>query len=182
MAGLIYVTGGARSGKSRYAERLASRFKHVIYLATGQVTDGEMAERISLHRASRPGYWWTVEEGYAPAPAIRQALAESPADAVLLDCVSFLVTNHLLADEVGFEAAARQAILELIHLCREEQVTLIAVSNEVGMALVPEYRLGRLFRDGLGRINQLLAREAEQAYLCVSGIAVDLKQIGDVIE
>ncbi|MFZ5814746.1 MAG: bifunctional adenosylcobinamide kinase/adenosylcobinamide-phosphate guanylyltransferase [Bacillota bacterium] len=182
MGELILVLGGARSGKSRYAERLAADYAKVIYLATGQVTDSEMAERIALHRASRPASWRTVEEGYQPASALRQALGEGPAEAVLLDCVSFLVTNHLLAAEEGFESRARQALLELLHLCRERELHLIAVSNEVGMALVPEHRLGRLFRDAQGRINQLLAREADRVYACIAGIAVDLKRIGDVIE
>lgn len=182
MERLILVLGGARSGKSRYAERLAARRERVIYLATGLVTDKEMAERIDLHRATRPAHWRTVEEGYAPALALRQALAEGPADAVLLDCVSFLLSNHLLADETGFEGRAREALLNLLTLCREQGLTLIAVSNEVGMGLVPEYRLGRLFRDAAGRLNQWLAREADAVYACIAGIAVDLKRLGEVIE
>jgi adenosylcobinamide kinase/adenosylcobinamide-phosphate guanylyltransferase len=182
MGRLTLVIGGARSGKSRYAERLASGYSHVIYLATGQVTDGEMAERVALHRAVRPAHWRTVEEGFWPAEALRLALADGPVDAVLLDCVSFLLSNHLLADEAGFEARARQALVELIALCRERDIALIAVANEVGMSLVPEYRLGRLFRDAAGRLNQLLAREADQAYACFAGIAIDLKRIGEVIE
>lgn len=179
---LTLVIGGARSGKSRYAERLAARYDRVIYLATGQVFDEEMAERIALHRAQRPAHWVTVEEGMTPASALRQRLADGGADAVLLDCVSFLLSNHLLANEEGFEERARQELLALLHLCRESGVDLVAVSNEVGMALVPEYKLGRLFRDAAGRLNQLLAREAEQVYACFAGIAVDLKKIGEVIE
>lgn len=182
----MLVVGGARSGKSRWAERLAAEYGQVIYLATGQVTDEEMADRIARHQAERPAHWVTVEEGLAPAQALRRALraADSPAaaaNAVLLDCVTFLLSNHLLAEEQGFEARTQQALIELVDLCRERGLTLIAVSNEVGMGPVPEYRLGRLFRDGQGRINQLLAREAERVYACVAGIAVDVKQIGQVI-
>lgn len=182
MARLILVVGGARSGKSRYAERLASEHAHVVYLATGQNTDEEMAERIRRHRAQRPAHWRTAEEGFLPAEAVRQALAEGPADAVLLDCVSFLLANHLMQAEEGFEERSRTALSELITLCRERGLTLIAVSNEVGMSVVPVEKLGRLFRDAQGRINQLLAREADAVYACISGIAVDIRQIGQVIE
>lgn len=182
MGRLIVVLGGARSGKSRYAERLAARYRDVIYLATGQMTDGEMAERIALHRAQRPAHWRTVEEGYAPAEAVHQALDAAPAEAVLLDCVSFLISNHLMADEERFEERACRSLIELLTLCRQRGITLIAVANEVGQGLVPEYKLGRLFRDAQGRLNQFLAREADEAYACFAGIAVNLKQIGEVIE
>jgi len=100
---------------------------------------------------------------------------------VLLDCVTLLISNHLLQAEDGFEARAQGELLRLLHLTRERDIHLIAVANEVGMALVPEYRLGRLFRDAQGRINQLLAREADQVYACLAGIAVDIRQIGQVI-
>lgn len=141
-----------------------------------------MAERIARHRAARPAHWRTVEEGLVPAGALEQALAEGPADAVLLDCVTLLLSNHLLQQEEGFEARAQQELLRLLRLTRERGLTLIAVSNEVGMGLVPEYPLGRLFRDAQGRLNQLLAREADQVYACFTGIAVDIKRIGEVIE
>ncbi|MFZ5826340.1 MAG: bifunctional adenosylcobinamide kinase/adenosylcobinamide-phosphate guanylyltransferase [Bacillota bacterium] len=182
MGRLILVLGGARSGKSRFAERLAAAHKDVIYLATGQVTDEEMAERIAHHRATRPAHWRTAEEGLHPAAALREAMAAGPANAVLLDCVSFLLANHLFQGEERFEERARVALTELIDLCRRQGITLIAVSNEVGMGLVPEHTLGRLFRDAQGRLNQLLAREADAAHACIAGIAVDLKQIGQVIE
>lgn len=181
MGRLILVLGGARSGKSRFAERLAGEHRRVIYLATGQAGDAEMAERIARHKAARPAHWRTVEEGLCPAAALEQALAAGPADAVLLDCVTFLVSNHLLQAEEGFEARAQQELLRLMRLTRERGIDLIAVSNEVGMGLVPEYPLGRLFRDAQGRINQLLAREAEQVYACFAGIAVDIRRIGEVI-
>ncbi|MFO7273535.1 MAG: bifunctional adenosylcobinamide kinase/adenosylcobinamide-phosphate guanylyltransferase [Bacillota bacterium] len=181
MAGVILVLGGARSGKSRWAERLTSAHRRVIYLATGQAGDAEMAERIARHRANRPAHWRTVEEGLKPAEALARALAEEPADAVVLDCVTLLLSNHLLQAEEGFEERARRELARLIHLTRERGILLIAVSNEVGAGLVPEHRLGRLFRDAQGRLNQWLAREADQVYACLAGIAVDLKQIGTVI-
>lgn len=181
MAGVILVLGGARSGKSRWAEHLASPFRRVVYLATGRAGDAEMADRIARHRASRPAHWRTVEEELRPAAALAQALHEAPADAVLLDCVTLLISNHLLQGEEGFEARARQELAQLLSLTRERGALLVAVSNEVGAGLVPEHRLGRLFRDAQGRLNQWLAREADQVYACVAGIAVDLRRIGTVI-
>lgn len=171
MGKVILVLGGARSGKSRYAERLAAGYGEVTYLATGQATDGEMADRIARHRASRPEHWQTVEEGYHPAAAMAGARG-----AVLLDCVSFLVSNHLLRDEAGCEEAV---MAELKAMC-ELEADVIAVSNEVGMGVVPEYKLGRLFRDVLGRANQYLAARAEQVFVCWAGIPVDVKRLAEV--
>jgi adenosylcobinamide kinase / adenosylcobinamide-phosphate guanylyltransferase len=167
---LTLVLGGARSGKSRYAEHLASRYAEVTYLATGQVTDAEMAERIARHRADRPVHWRTVEEGFHPAEAVA-----GDRGLILLDCVSFLVTNHLLRDEAGCEAAV---MAELEALCRLE-ADVIAVSNEVGMGVVPEYPLGRLFRDVLGRANQYLAARAGRVFVCWAGIPVDVKRLAE---
>jgi adenosylcobinamide kinase/adenosylcobinamide-phosphate guanylyltransferase len=182
MGRLILVLGGARSGKSRWAERLAAAHRRVIYLATGEAKDAEMAARIARHRAARPPHWRTVEEPLFPAAALERALAEDPADAVLLDCVTMLLSNHLMHGEEGFEERAQQALLALVHLAREREICLIAVANEVGMGLVPESLYGRLFRDAQGRINQRLAREADQVYACIAGIAVDVKRIGEMIE
>jgi adenosylcobinamide kinase / adenosylcobinamide-phosphate guanylyltransferase len=171
MGMLTLVLGGARSGKSRYAERLASRYTQVIYLATGQVTDEEMADRIRRHQADRPAHWTTVEEGFVPAAAL--AGVARPGCAVLLDCVSFLVSNHLLRDEEDCEPAIMR---ELEALCALD-VDVIAVSNEVGMGVVPEYKLGRQFRDVLGRANQYLAARAGQVFVCWAGIPVDIKRL-----
>lgn len=180
MGRLILVLGGARSGKSRWAERLAGSFRRVVYLATGEAKDEEMAARIARHRAARPAHWRTVEEPLDPAAALERAVAEAPADAVILDCVTMLLSNHLMAGE-GFEERAEAALLRLVHLARERGICLIAVSNEVGMGVVPASPAGRLFRDAQGRINQRLAREADEVWACLAGIAVDLKRIGEVI-
>lgn len=190
---LTLVLGGARSGKSRYAEQLASRYEHVIYLATGQVTDEEMAERVRRHQADRPAHWVTVEEGYSPATALASlgtaragaaatagephtrppAAAVTAGPVVLLDCVSFLVSNHLLRDEAGCEDAI---MAELGALCALD-CDIIAVSNEVGQGVVPAYKLGRQFRDLLGRANQYLAARAGQVFVCFAGIPVDVKRL-----
>ncbi len=167
---LILVLGGARSGKSRYAERLAACYDTVTYLATGAVTDAEMADRIARHRAERPAHWRTVEEGYHPAAAVRDVRG-----VVLLDCVSFLASNHLLRDEEGCE----EALMKELEALADLDADVIAVSNEVGMGVVPEHRLGRLFRDVLGRANQYLAARAEQVFVCFAGIPVDVKRLAD---
>lgn len=182
MGRLILVLGGARSGKSRWAEHLAKGYRRVIYLATGEAKDGDMAERIARHRAARPAHWRTVEEPLDPAAALERALAEAPADGVLLDCVTLLLSNHLMQGEEGFEERAQEALLRLVHLARQREICLIAVANEVGMGIVPVHRSGRLFRDAQGRINQRLAREADEVYVCIAGIAVDIRRIGEVIE
>lgn len=170
MATLTLVLGGARSGKSRFAEHLAAQHQTVTYLATGQVTDAEMAERIAHHRAQRPPQWRTIEDGFSPATALAGATG-----CVLLDCVSFLVANHLLRDEAGCEESVRRELDALLAL----DIDLIAVSNEVGQGVVPEYKLGRLFRDVLGRANQHLAARADKVYVCWAGIPVDIKKLGE---
>jgi len=168
----VLVLGGARSGKSTFAEKLAGEYASVIYLATGQVTDDEMADRVRRHQASRPGNWTTVEEGYHPAEAIRSR--GQRAEAVLVDCVSFLVSNHLLQDEELFESRVALELEAMLAL----PCDIIFVSNEVGMSVVPEYKLGRLFRDGLGRANQFLASRCDEVYVCWAGTPVDIKRLG----
>lgn len=168
---LTLILGGARSGKSRFAEQLARQYEEVTYLATGQVTDDEMADRIARHRAVRPASWRTVEEAFSPAAAISAAGVSG--GAVLLDCVSFLVSNHLLNDESGCEP---NVLAELDAVCALP-LDLICVSNEVGMSVVPEYKLGRQFRDILGRANQYLAARADHVYICFAGLPVDVRRL-----
>lgn len=169
MGKLTFILGGARSGKSRFAEQLAARCQTVTYLATGQVTDAEMAERIARHRAGRPAHWRTVEEAFHPAAVIDR----TGGGVILLDCVSFLVSNHLLRNEQACEENVLRELDALLALGPD----VIAVSNEVGMGVVPEHRLGRLFRDVLGRVNQHLAARAEEAFVCWAGIPVEIKRL-----
>lgn len=165
---LTLVLGGARSGKSRFAEGLAGGSGWpVVYLATGVQTDPEMAERFALHRAQRPTEWRTVEEPYDVAGAAEQLCG----CVALLDCFSFLVSNHLLRDE----AEAEESVMAQIDRLARAPVDLIIVSNEVGWSLVPEYLLGRRFRDLQGRSNQRLAAVAGQVWLVVAGIPLAIK-------
>jgi adenosylcobinamide kinase/adenosylcobinamide-phosphate guanylyltransferase len=177
MATLTLILGGARSGKSTLAERLAAQYARVTYLATAQALDDEMAARIVKHRADRPAHWRTVECPLDPAAALREHAADT--DCFLLDCLTLLVSNLLLADEAGAEAGIRRATDALLTAYRETGADLILVSNEVGLGLVPAYPLGRAYRDVLGKANQRLAAVADRVYLLVAGLPLDVKQLAD---
>lgn len=175
---LILILGGARSGKSSYAERLASaRGPRVTYLATAQALDEDMTARIAKHRAERPATWQTLECPLDPAAALRHA-AETT-DCFLLDCMTLLVSNLLLVDEASAERNVQCALDALLAAYHEAEADLILVSNEVGLGLVPEYVLGRRYRDLLGKANQRLAAVADAVYLLVAGLPVDVKRLAD---
>jgi adenosylcobinamide kinase/adenosylcobinamide-phosphate guanylyltransferase len=179
MGKLILVLGGARSGKSAFAQRIATErgAGDVVYVATAEAGDEEMALRIEKHRQTRPPDWRTLEAPQDVASCILDQAAG--ARAVLLDCVTMLVSNLLLQAEDpladGVEAVIMEEIEALIACVAQLSGDLILVSNEVGMALVPPYPLGRAFRDIVGRANQALAREADEVFLLVAGIPMTLK-------
>jgi adenosylcobinamide kinase/adenosylcobinamide-phosphate guanylyltransferase len=183
MAELILILGGARSGKSTEAERMArERGGDVLFVATAQAYDDEMRERIAVHRSSRPATWRTLEAPMQVAQALRTTTL---APTVVVDCITLLASNVLLAlPEDATQTQANQAVVAeidgLIGLLRSspssDQSTWIVVSNEVGMGIVPAYRLGRFFRDALGMANQRLARAADRVILMVAGLPWDLKQ------
>ncbi len=169
---IIFITGGARSGKSRFAEELAGQFLGPkAYLATAQALDEEMAERIRRHRENRPGDWQTLEEPIKVAVCIEEAGPRF--DLILLDCLTLWISNLMMA---GWEGAK---ILEeanhLLRACRQARGSLILVGNEVGMGIVPENDQARLFRDLSGFIQQKVAREADEVYFMVSGLPVRIK-------
>jgi adenosyl cobinamide kinase/adenosyl cobinamide phosphate guanylyltransferase len=161
---LVLYLGGARSGKSRLAlERAASSGAPVVFIATGQALDEEMADRIDRHRRERPGSWETVEE---PVELARAVAAAPSGATVVVDCLSLWVANVFERgepdDETAAVAAARPGLT-------------IAVSNEVGMGIVPENALARAYRDTLGRVNATWAAAATEAYLVVAGRALRLE-------
>ena len=174
---LTLILGGARSGKSDYAERLAVELgQHIVYVATAEVGDAEMAERIAAHRLARPTTWQTLEAPRHVGPALAE-IAEAP-DGLLLDCLTLLVSNILLAleTEPPTSMAAVQAELEAILAAQARlDVPLIVVSNEVGLGLVPPYPLGRVYRDVLGRANQYLAARANRVIFMVAGLPMTIK-------
>ena len=167
--GLTLVTGGARSGKSAYAERLAaSHGRPVLFVATAEARDDDMRQRIERHRAGRPAGWQTLEEPIAVAVRLR---AQYQSDAVVLvDCVTLLVSNLLLAGR-----PVQPEIDGLIAWQASCGATLIAVTNEVGLGIVPDNALAREYRDLLGQTNQALAAAAGNVVLMVAGIPLAIK-------
>lgn len=162
---LTVLLGGARSGKSALALRRAEATgAPVVFVATAEALDAEMEERIARHRAERNPAWTTVEEPLEMA----RAIAEAPARAcVVLDCLSLWVANLVQAGLGEEEIAVRAA--EAAGLAAGRAGPALAVSNEVGMGVVPEYELGRRYRDLLGRVNAVWAERAEEALLVVAG-------------
>ena len=184
MSRLILILGGVRSGKSRFGLELAARLggDNVLFVATAAAGDDEMARRIAVHRQSRPAGWPTLEQ----ALDVGAALADvgSRHAVVLLDCLTLLVSNRLLAsgDRPCAETAERDVRAEidsLISYASQFHGTIIVVSGEVGMGLVPENPLGRLFRDLLGWANQRLAAAADETYLMVAGLPIELKALAN---
>jgi adenosylcobinamide kinase/adenosylcobinamide-phosphate guanylyltransferase len=178
---LIFILGGARSGKSAYAQQLAQDLggADVVYIATAEGGDDEMRARIATHRAERPAGWRTVE---APRLAGLDLAADTrAAQVVLLDCVTLLISNAVIAagegvDIAAAEAAATREAEALFAAYGAGDATWIVISNEVGMGLVPPYPLGRIYRDALGRANQRIAAAADSVFLLVAGLPWELKQ------
>lgn len=168
MAPLILVIGGARSGKSRHAERLIAEHKPPwIYVATAEALDDEMGERIAQHRARRDQAWQAMEAPHALADAIRQAPADRP---LLLDCLTLWLSNRLLT-----AADVEPEIATLCDVLGARSGATIVVSNEVGLGIVPENALARRFRDLAGIANQLLAARADRVELIAAGLPLRLK-------
>ena len=184
---LVLVLGGARSGKSAFAEQLAvSSGRRVAFIATATAGDDDMRLRIARHRASRSPEWLTIEEPLQLAGAVRRA-AEL-ADVLLLDCITLWLANwmgqqsDLELDDAPGEGYTGRVLSDIEELLATLATpgpgkTLIAVSNEVGLGIVPAYPLGRVYRDTLGWVNQRLARSADRVYLMVAGLAVDIKRL-----
>lgn len=175
---LTLILGGARSGKSAYAEAYCKqRGEAVLFVATATAMDEEMELRIANHRASRPEHWLTLEAPIQVGQAIRSV---PPTPLVLLDCLTLLATNVLLGLPEGVQEREYQRALDeevdaLLAAYAAHPGEWLIVSNEVGMGLVPPYPLGRLFRDGLGRANQRLAAAADSVLLMVAGIPMRVK-------
>ncbi len=169
---IIFITGGARSGKSRFAEELARDFSGPkAYLATAQALDAEMTERIRRHRENRPADWQTLEE-----PVRVSECLETQGDRfaiILLDCLTLWISNLMMAGH------PEQNILEdgerLIHACRRIKGSVILVGNEVGMGIVPVNVQARMFRDLSGLIQQKVARAADEVFFMVSGLPQKIK-------
>ena len=170
---LTVLLGGARSGKSSLAVARAQALDApVVFIATAEALDTEMEERVARHRGERDAAWTTVEEPLHP----ERALAEVPAEAcAILDCLSLWVAN-LVQRDVSEEEIARRSRQAAANAAARPGLT-IAVSNEVGMGVVPEFELGRRYRDTLGRVNAAWAQQADEALLVVAGRTLKLEAV-----
>lgn len=169
MTKTILVLGGARSGKSRFAEEMIGRLggeRH--YIATGRAFDDEMRERIALHREQRGEGWTTLEEALELVPAL--VSIDHPANIVLVDCLTLWVTNLMME---GRNMQEEFSALEAF--CATSKATLLFVSNEVGLGIVPDNRMAREFRDHAGRLNQRMAACAGEVYFIAAGLPLALK-------
>lgn len=241
MAKITFVLGGARSGKSAFAEGLARKYNDVVYIATAEVKDDEMRERIRAHRTRRPFNWKTIESPYHVDKVVSDL--NGKAGLVLIDCITLYITNLLLSGETGVSGGERpfaptfikgqgsslptgrgetgggaiylpldgmgageggkllpneitnsahcsdmqtenlkqrqtqiiDKINRLSRVCRESRSEVIIISNEVGLGIVPDNALSRVFRDIAGCANQILAEEADEVYFTVAGIARRIK-------
>ncbi|MDE0231380.1 MAG: bifunctional adenosylcobinamide kinase/adenosylcobinamide-phosphate guanylyltransferase [bacterium] len=171
--GVTFILGGARSGKSTAAERMARRGDRVLFVATAEALDEEMDGRIRDHRRSRPTAWDTVEEPRELVSVLQPRIPHY--DVVLVDCITMWVSNLLLAME-GHNDAERCVADEahrLLDLMQDSHASWILVSNEVGSGIVPASPLGRAFRDALGRVNQIIAARSDRVLLMVAGLAFE---------
>jgi len=197
---LTLVLGGARSGKSSHAEKMASKIgSHVLYVATAQIKDSEMQARIRNHQKTRPKAWETLESPLRIGKAIPAALQTFPADVVLVDCLTLFVSNSILEglpeypsdeelDQIDENKARERLTKELDSLLEAVQnhhIQWIIVSNELGLGLVPPYHLGRIYRDLLGWANQRIAAVANQVIYMIAGLPLDVKSLAlsnDILE
>ena len=175
------IIGGARSGKSRLALEMArSAGGEVLFVATAEPGDDEMARRIEAHRRSRPAHWRTLE--VTTGIGVRISAAIGRAGTVVIDCVTLLVNNifeqYKAADEAALEKAVEAEIKGLIDCIGKTKAHFIIVTNEVGLGIIPADRVSRLYRDLLGRANQMLAARADEVLLMVAGIAITIKKPG----
>lgn len=176
----VLVLGGARSGKSSFAQMLASRLgNRVLFVATGVETDEEMKQKIEEHRASRPEDWRTLEVSEGVGGLIMKQI--NNCKVVLLDSISFLMSNLIYKQRDEYREVKSKIEVELKGLleCIDRLgSSFVIVSDEVGMGVIPKSRMGRIYRDALGDVNRRLAERADEVYLVISGIPVRLKPMG----
>jgi adenosylcobinamide kinase / adenosylcobinamide-phosphate guanylyltransferase len=166
------VLGGVRSGKSRYAQRLAEGSHRVVFVATAKISDDEMRSKIERHRKDRPQDWLTVEE---PLELVRVlAQHQLDCDVLLVDCLTIFAAS-LLEEEGEDRDAIERRVTALCDALSTAKCPVVLVSNEVGSGVVPAYPLGRRYRDLLGEINQSVARVADDVVLMVAGLPLALK-------
>ena len=177
---IILVTGGARSGKSTFAEKLATKLQggRKAYIATAQIFDEEMKHRIKIHQSRRGEDWRTFEAPFNAEIAIDEAAEQF--DVILFDCMTIYISNFVCNFETldNFDLInleLRNIVDKLVEAAKKVRGTIIFVTNEVGAGIVPENKLARVYRDCAGIANQMLASQADEVYLVVSGIPMIIK-------
>lgn len=190
---ITFVVGGARSGKSTFAEEKAKKYGgKVTYIATSIICDEGMAERVRKHKAQRPSEWATIEK-YNNFDSLSDNDEFINADVILLDCITTMIGNMMFDSKLDFDKCSQEDInilenkikvnvTELLDICNKFNKKLIIVSNEVGLGLVPSYYMGNYFRDISGRINSLISNRADNVYFTVSGIPLKLKDKGETVK
>ena len=185
MSNIILVTGGARSGKSNFAESLCIKQNNrTAYIATSIPFDDEMKNRVKKHQESRPQEWKTYEI-YKDIYSIVEEL-DNNHDTVIMDCVTLMVNNLMFTYGIEVDKATSQELNELEEYIKEQikklmeaikktNLYFVIVSNEVGMGIVPENKLSRIYADFVGRANQLIAKYSDEVYFVVSGIPMKVK-------
>ncbi len=181
----VLIIGGARSGKSNYAQELALKFPQpVLFVATAEAGDEEMRQRIQKHRKARLATWRTLEVTTHVGSHILQSIGG--ARTVIVDCITLLVNNIFgqhndttgeLIDVRLIERAVKAEIRELVDCIGQTKASFIIVTNEVGLGLVPANKINRLYRDLLGKANQMLAQHVDEVYLMAAGLPVKVKPI-----
>lgn len=179
---ITLILGGARSGKSSFAEKLAQEVggDQVIYLATAEAKDSEMKKRIKHHQNSRNNKWKTIEEPLSLGEVLSSI---SEGRVVLIDCITIFLSNILFSDtgenqKIDFAKKEVEIMNKSEKIIKESKnKEVILVSNEIGMGVVPDNELGREFRDIAGRVNQFLAKKADEVYITIAGIPVELNKL-----
>ena len=181
---IVLISGGARSGKSSFAEKIAwhQGGKDVCYLATAEIKDQEMKNRVEKHIQHRPQAWETIEESHEVSEVLTHLTSGS---VILLDCITVYISNLLLSgnkidniDSKQKETEIKSELEKIIKVVKENSLDIIIVTNEVGQGIIPDNKLGRIYRDIVGRMNQYLASEADKVYITFAGLPVEIKDIG----
>lgn len=190
---VTFVIGGARSGKSSFAETKAKEYgEDVLYIATAVITDEGMLDRVKKHKSQRPKTWHTVEM-YNDFTSLIHRVEFSKSEVILIDCITTLIGNFMFDSKLDFDTCSvdkvneletliKKEIESLITICNEHHKKLIVVSNETGLGVVPPYYMGNYFRDISGRINNLISGYADFMYFIFSGIPIKLKHNGEMVK
>ncbi|WP_028828396.1 bifunctional adenosylcobinamide kinase/adenosylcobinamide-phosphate guanylyltransferase [Proteocatella sphenisci] len=185
MGKIIFITGGARSGKSTFAEKYCKDGgENLAYIATSEILDIEMKDRIQKHRSQRGDQWTTYERSIFLEKYVHDILENH--DYVLLDCITMYISNIMFSQKYDYEDISmdivnlieneiKTSIEEILEIAKKAKGNLVIVSNEIGMGIVPDNRLSRIYRDYVGRVNQTCAQQADEVYLVVSSIPVKIK-------